>query len=100
MVSLVGVLVRDGRKDGCGAILRLRFVRAVVLWPREEMRGRKGRDDADNTDDETVLLENVVLRSWVVGRRSDREDSMVSDAGNCAQLDGKRVFDYIVARER
>lgn len=57
MLSAAGKgVVRLGRKESWGAILRARFVRAVVLWPRWRRRGWWQRE----------------VSSWATGRARDR----------------------------
>lgn len=63
MLSAAGKgAVRLGRKESWGAILRARFVRAVVLWPR--------------LGTSIALQRAVVASSWATGRARDRR-SMV-----------------------
>lgn len=78
-------VVREGRKESWGEILRARLVRAVVLWPREEVK--------------TVVTaalgaerQRRGVSSWEAGRRRDRRSMMfvgvvlrlcVCGAGGC-----------------
>lgn len=65
-------VVREGRKESWGEILRARLVRAVVLWPREEVSGRE-TTAADALEAER---QRRGVSSWEAGRRRDRR-SMV-----------------------
>lgn len=59
MLSAAGnAVVRLGRKESWGAILRARLVRAVVLWPRFGIRG--------------MALQRADVSSWATGRARDR----------------------------
>lgn len=67
-------VVRSGRKESWGAILRERFVRAVVLWPR--LCWRRGRsNDAERMGRDIVMrLSRWLARwraNWVVGESRD-----------------------------
>jgi len=63
---------RSGRKESWGAILRARLVRAVVLWPRAVMRGRRGEEDAADADPGVEEREAATVSSRAAGRKSAR----------------------------
>lgn len=69
---------RSGRKSSCGARLRLRFVRAVVLWPRIEVSGTSDWRPAPS--------------SCAAGR--DRQRNSIVGFG-CA-VEGRRRFCFLV----
>lgn len=67
--------VREGKKESWGAILRARLVRAVVLWPREDVNGR----ETAATAAEALGAERQRrgASSWEAGRRRDRKSMML-----------------------
>jgi hypothetical protein len=65
---------REGKKESWGAILRLRLVRAVVLWPRVEMSGTTRRAEDGEGEEEMAAAARWRrgATSWDAGRRRER----------------------------
>lgn len=100
---------RSGRKESWGAILRDRFVRLVVLWPRQgtmgraDARGLKSRAAGRARLRNSIVTDEVLLRTEIEKCRGEAKmkilikvSDYLVDLGYRAEGDWPRQLTYRV----